>query len=160
MTDGSEISSPLEAEKLVEVSASRPIGRSAETTYELLRDLRRHWPMLGSDLIRARILEGSDDERAELIVGGPVPGLRRRVVTEVSRTDPPRLFEGQATADSTKALITWRIDPVDELNCLVTLTATVAPGGIRDRLLVAAVGPWLDGRCRQVLERLEQELMK
>ncbi len=160
MTDSSEYSSPLEAEQLVEVSASRSIERSAESIYELLSDLRRHWPMLGSDLIRARILEGSNDERAELIVGGPLPGLRRRVVTVVSKTDPPRLFEGQATADSTKALIAWRIDRLDELSCVVTLTATVAPGGARDRLLVAAARPWLSGRCRLVLERLEQELAK
>lgn len=145
---------------LVEVSATRSIGQSAESTYDLLSDLRRHWPMLGSDLIRARILDGSDDERAELIVGGPVPGLRRRVVTVVSKTDRPRLFEGEAIADSTKALISWRIEPVDELNCVVTLTATVAPGGIRDRLLLAAARPWLGGRCKQVLARLEQERAK
>lgn len=142
----------------IDFGASRRLEHSAEDVYELLSDLRRHWPLLGSDLIGARIIDASSAERAELIVGGPLPGLRKRVLTNVTETDPPHLFAGEAHVDDTLAHIVWRIEPIGDAACEVEFTASVFPGGLRDRLLVAAVRPWLSRRCEQVLERLDEEM--
>lgn len=142
----------------VSVDAVREIGQPAARVFDLLRDLRQHWALLGSDLITARLVEGSEADRAELLVGGPFPGIRRRIVTEVTRSEPPTHFAGEAVADSTVALISWQIDPNGGESCVVTLRAEIDPGGIRDRLLVTAARPWLAGRCAQVLHRLEREL--
>lgn len=143
----------------VTVDASRDIDRPADQVFDVLRDLRRHWALLGSDLIHARLVEGSDADRAELLVGGPVPGIRRRIVTRVTHSDPPTYFAGEAVADSTVALIDWAIDANGGAGCIVTLRAQIEPGGVRDRLLLAAARPWLASRCAQVLGRLERELM-
>lgn len=142
----------------IDFGATRRMGHSATDVYELLSDLRRHWPLLGSDLIHARIIDASSAERAELVVGGPLPGLRKRVLTNVTETDPPRLFAGEAWADETMARIVWRIEPTSESACEVEFSASVFPGGLRDRLLVSAVRPWLARRCEQVLERLDEEM--
>lgn len=142
----------------VDFGASRRLEHPAADVYEVLSDLRRHWPLLGSDLIGARIIDATSAERAELIVGGPLPGLRKRVLTNVTETDPPRLFAGEARADDTLARIVWRIEPLGDEACEVEFTAAVFPGGLRDRLLVSAVRPWLARRCEQVLERLDEEM--
>lgn len=142
----------------VSVDAAREIGQPAAQVFEFLRDLRQHWTLLGSDLIKARLVEGSDADRAELLVGGPLPGIRRRIITQVTHSDPPTYFAGEAVADSTVALISWQIDPNGGDSCVVTLRAEIEPGGVRDRLLVTAARPWLTSRCAQVLQRLEREL--
>lgn len=142
----------------VTVDANREINRPAQEVFDVLRDLRRHWVLLGTDLIHARLVEGSDADRAELVVGGPVPGIRRRIVTRVTDSKPPHYFAGEAVADSTVALIDWAIDKNGGAGCTVTLRARIDPGGVRDRLLVTAARPWLAGRCAQVLRRLEREL--
>lgn len=146
------------ARSAVSVDAAREIERPAAQVFELLRDLRQHWSLLGSDLIRARLVEGSDADRAELLVSGPFPGIRRRIVTRVTHSEPPTFFAGEAVADSTVAQISWKIDANGGDSCVVTLRADIEPGGVRDRLLVVAARPWLAGRCAQVLHRLEREL--
>lgn len=143
----------------VTVDANRDIDRPAQHVFDVLRDLRRHWTLLGTDLIHARLVDGSDADRAELLVGGPFPGVRRRIVTRVTDSRPPHYFAGEAVADSTVAMIDWAIDVNGGQGCTVTLRARIDPGGVRDRLLVAAARPWLAGRCAQVLGRLERELM-
>lgn len=143
---------------LIVVGATRHIEYPIAEVYGLLTDLRRHWPLLGADLVRAGIVDGSGDESAELIVRGPIRGIQRHVVTQVTYAKPMTEFKGRAFAGKTQASIDWHLAESGARACDVNFSASIEPGGIRDRLLVASVRPWLDRRCRQVLKRLEEEL--
>lgn len=143
---------------VIVIGARRRIAASPQAVFELLTDLRRHWPLLGADLVDADLGDGG--EGASLILRGPIPGLHRTVVTQVIDSRPHEFFSGEARAGSTVALIEWQLseDGVPEASD-VTFRARIAPGGLRDRVLINAVRPWLSRRCAQVLERLEVELM-
>lgn len=146
------------AEFSVLVGARRTIGYPNSKVYELLSDLRRHWPLLGADLVEADIVDGSNDASAELLLRGPVPGLERRVITRITYDVPDTAFGGEALAGSTRVAIDWRLSPAADDATEVSFDVGIDPGGIRDRLLVTAARPWLLRRCGQVLARLEREL--
>lgn len=142
----------------VVVGARRTVPHAPAIVYALLSDLRQHWPLLGADLVDAGIVDGSDEESAELLLRGPVPGLERSVVTRITYAVPDSAFGGEAVAGSTRAAIDWRLAPVRSESTEVSFDVGIDPGGVRDRLLVAAARPWLHRRCGQVLRRLEHEL--
>lgn len=157
--DVAELSPRLEDAAVVEVSARRVVSSPPQTVYTLLSDLRRHWPLLGAELIEARIVDNEERSGAVLLVGGPIPGIRREIVTRITVARPDQHFGGEAVAGQTVAAILWRLTRADSGGCAVELSATIAPGGWRDRLLVAAARPWLTRRCAAVLEQLERELV-
>ena len=140
------------------VGARRTIGHAPAAVYELLSDLRQHWPLLGADLVDAGIVDGSDEGSAELLLRGPFPGLERKVVTRITYAVPDTAFGGEAVAGPTRAAIDWRLSPIADAATEVSFDVGIDPGGVRDRLLVTAARPWLQHRCRQVLARLEHEL--
>lgn len=142
----------------VKVGASREIAVGAEQIHDLLSDLTRHWPLLGADLIEAGLVDGSGNQSARLILRGPLPGVERQVTTRVTHDEPPERFGGIAEAGRTHALIDWRLHQNGDGFTRVSFGAEIFPGGRRDRLLVAFARPWLQLRCKQVLERLEAEL--
>jgi hypothetical protein len=148
-----------EAEDLVIVGARRSIEHSPRRVFDLLTDLKRHWPLLGADLVEADLVDGAGGDSASLIVRGPFPGLQRTVVTRVIESHPYDLFRGEATAGSTVAIIEWQLSENGGAEASdVTFRAKIDPGGMRDRMLVTAAKPWLSRRCAQVLQRLEEEL--
>lgn len=115
--------------------------------------------MLGADLIEADLVDGSQGDSATLILRGPLPGIQRTIVTRVIESKPYELFRGEATAGSTVAVIEWQLSEGERAKtCDVTFRARIDPGGLRDRMLVNAVKPWLSRRCSQVLARLGEEL--
>jgi hypothetical protein len=126
--------------------------------YALLADLRRHWPLLGADLVEAGIVDGSGEESAQLLVRGPFPGLEREITTRVTHSVDNESFGGLAEAGRTIAAIDWELTDADDGGTFVDFSTTIEPGGRRDQWLVSAARPWLARRCRQVLRRLEQEL--
>jgi carbon monoxide dehydrogenase subunit G len=142
----------------VVVGASRELAYPIAQVYGLLTDLRRHWPLLGADLVRAGIVDDTGDESAELVVRGPLPGIQRTIITHVTYAKPMTEFRGRAFAGKTEASIDWQLAERGAHACVVNFSATIEPGGLRDRILVGSVKPWLDRRCRQVLRRLEEEL--
>jgi hypothetical protein len=142
----------------VVVGARRTIARPRTEVYGLLSDLRRHWPLLGGDLVEAGIVDGSDEASAELLLRGPFPGIERRVITRITHAEPEHAFGGEATAGRTRAAINWRLEAASEHATEVGFVVGIAPGGRRDRLMVFAARPWLHRRCEQVLSRLEREL--
>jgi carbon monoxide dehydrogenase subunit G len=144
----------------VVIGASRSIAHPPAEVFALLSDLRRHWPLLGADLVDAGIVDGTDDDSAELILRGPIPGLERHIITRVTYSHPDTSFGGDATAGATHAVIDWQLSPEGDGSTLVEFNVGVDPGGVRDRVLVAASKPWLQRRCGQVLKRLERELDK
>lgn len=146
------------AEFSVVVGASRTIPHPRPDVFALLSDLTRHWPLLGADLVEAGIVDGTGAESADLLLRGPVPGLERRVVTRITYSVPDSAFGGLATAGSTQAAIDWRLDEAGAAATLVAFNVGIDPGGLRDRMLLAAARPWLQRRCGQVLRRLEREL--
>jgi hypothetical protein len=146
------------AQFAVVVGASRTIAHARSEVFALLSDLTRHWPLLGADLVEAGIVDGTGAESAELLLRGPIPGLERRVVTRITYSVPESAFGGLATAGSTEAAIDWRLDVAGAGVTLVAFNVGIDPGGVRDRLLLAAARPWLQRRCGQVLARLEREL--
>jgi hypothetical protein len=148
---------PIETYPVI-IGARRTIARSRSEVYGLLSDLRRHWPLLGGDLIEAGIVDGSEQGSAELLLRGPFPGIERRVITRVTYAVPERAFGGEASAGRTTAAIDWRLEALAEDATEVGFNVGIDPGGRRDRLLVAAARPWLQRRCGQVLTRLEREL--
>jgi hypothetical protein len=152
------VSEPAQDERVV-IGARRRIGHSREDVFALLTDLRRHWPLLGADLVEADLVDGAGGDGATLILRGPFPGLQRRVVTEVVESRPYDLFRGEARAGSTIAMIEWQLSEDGGPGASdVTFRALIDPGGFRDRFLVNAARPWLSRRCAQVLKRLEEEL--
>ena len=146
------------SDRAVTVGADRVVAHPAAEVWALLSDLRRHWPLLGADLVEAGIVDGSEEESAELLLRGPFPGIERRVVTRVTYADPARSFGGIAVAGRTRASIDWELHQADDAATRVSFSATIEPGGRRDRFLVAAARPWLARRCREVLRRLDAEL--
>lgn len=140
------------------VGARRTIEHAPSVVYALLSDLRQHWPLLGADLVDAGIVDGSDEASAELLLRGPFPGLERKVVTRITYAVPDTAFGGEAVAGATRAAIDWRLTPAVGAATEVSFDVGIDPGGVRDRLLVAAARPWLQHRCGQVLSRLEREL--
>jgi hypothetical protein len=140
------------------IGAKRTIARPASEVFALLSDLRRHWPLLGADLVDAGIVDGTDEDSAELILRGPIPGIERRVITRVTYSSPDTEFGGEAEAGSTRAAIDWQLSDAGDGATLVAFNVGIEPGGVRDRFLVAAAKPWLQRRCGQVLRRLEREL--
>lgn len=148
------------SDRSVLLAAHRTLPFSPAQVYAVLADLERHWPLLGADLVEAGIVDGSGAESAELIVRGPVPGLQRQIVTRVTVTEQDRRFGGIAEAGSTNATIDWLLEDTPDGGTLVEFAARIEPGGLRDRMLLAAASPWLDRRCRQVLSRLEREVAK
>ncbi|MBJ7332449.1 MAG: SRPBCC family protein [Solirubrobacteraceae bacterium] len=143
----------------VVVGARRNLPHAPAVVYALLSDLRQHWPLLGADLVDADIVDGSDDESAELLLRGPFPGIERRVVTRITYAVPDSAFGGEAVAGETRAAIDWRLSPAGGEATEVSFDVGIDPGGVRDRLLLAAARPWLQRRCGQVLARLERELV-
>lgn len=144
----------------VVIGARRTVRHRPEVVYAMLRDLRQHWPLLGADLVDAGIIDGSEEESAELLLRGPFPGLERSVVTRITYAVPDTAFGGEAVAGPTRAAIDWRLVPARSESTAVSFDVGIDPGGVRDRLLVAAARPWLGRRCSQVLRRLERELDK
>jgi hypothetical protein len=142
----------------VVIGAQRTIPHVPSEVYGLLSDLRQHWPLLGGDLVDAGIVDGSEDASAELLLRGPFPGLERRVITRITYAVPDTAFGGEAIAGSTRAAIDWRLALAGGKSTEVSFDVGIDPGGMRDRLLVAAARPWLQRRCGQVLTRLEREL--
>jgi hypothetical protein len=142
----------------VVIGARRMIPHTPSIVYGVLSDLRQHWPLLGADLVDAGIVDGSDDESAELLLRGPFPGLERTVITRITYAVPDAAFGGEAIAGSTRAAIDWRLTPEKSEATEVSFDVGIDPGGVRDRLLVVAARPWLQRRCGQVLARLEREL--
>lgn len=159
MMEASESAAQAEGFSVV-IGARRTIAHAPSDVYALLSDLRQHWPLLGGDLVDAGIVDGSDDGSAELILRGPFPGLERRVVTRITYAVPDSAFGGEATAGSTLAAIDWRLAPAGDGATEVSFDVGIDPGGLRDKVLVAAARPWLQRRCGQVLARLERELAK
>jgi hypothetical protein len=148
-----------DAPDVVVVGARRHVDHSPRRVFELLTDLTRHWPLLGADLVEADLVDGSNGDSATLLLRGPLPGIQRTVVTRVIESKPVELFRGEAAAGSTVAIIEWQLsEDGGAETCDVTFRARIAPGGLRDRLLVNAVKPWLSRRCAQVLDRLDAEL--
>jgi uncharacterized protein YndB with AHSA1/START domain len=140
---------------IVTVGARREVDASPERVFTLLADLRRHWPLLGADLITADLVDGG----AELMLRGPVPGLQRRVVTQVKESRPNELLRGEAVAGDTVAMIEWQLSENGSADRAdVTFRARIEPSGLRDSMLVNAARPGLQMRCTQVLARLEAEL--
>lgn len=139
------------------VAAERTIPQEIARVYALLADLPRHWPLLGDDLIRAE-LTGAAGTDADLLLRGPLPGLRRRVRTQVTRAEPEHAFGGIATAGESSAAIDWRLFEGEAGTTRVSVTVGVDAVGFFDRTLVFAARPWLAARCRSVLGRLETEL--
>lgn len=141
------------------IGAERLVAARTSEVFALLSDLSRHWPLLGADLINARIVDGSGNESAELLLKGPLPGVSRRVVTRVTHVTPDRAFGGVAEAEPSIARIDWRLDPAAGQATQVIFTVEIEPVGARDRLLLAAARGWLGRRCEAVLDRLEHELV-
>lgn len=144
----------------VRVQASRDIRRAAAEIHDLLSDLTRHWPLLGADLLEADIVDGSEHQSARLLLRGPIPGIEREITTQVTHDHPPERFGGVAEAGRTRARIDWHLHQNGDDFTTVRFGAEIFPGGRRDRLLVTMAKPWLQLRCRQVLERLEAELAR
>lgn len=142
------------------IGARRTVRFEQAEVYALLSDLRQHWPLLGADLVDADLVDGSEEGSADLLLRGPFPGLERRVVTRITYAVPDSAFGGEATAGPTHAAIDWRLAPAGEGATEVSFDVGIDPGGMRDKLLVAAARPWLHRRCVQVLARLERELAK
>jgi hypothetical protein len=142
----------------VVIGARRTLPHAPAIVYGLLSDLRQHWPLLGADLVDAGIVDGTEEESAELLLRGPFPGLERSVVTRITYARPDSAFGGEAVAGQTRAAIDWRLAPSTGGATEVSFDVGIDPGGVRDRLLVAAARPWLQRRCGQVLKRLEHEL--
>lgn len=142
------------------VGAERVVAAGVADVFALLSDLSRHWPLLGGDLVEARIVDHTGEESAELLLKGPLPGVNRRVVTRVTHVTPDRAFGGDALAAPSSARIDWRLDPADGDATQVIFTVDIRPVGARDRLLLAAARGWLGRRCESVLDRLERELAK
>jgi hypothetical protein len=155
--EAAESASRAEAFSVV-VGAHRTLPYSPAVVYGLLSDLRQHWPLLGADLVDAGIVDGSEEGSAELLLRGPFPGIERSVVTRITYAVPDSAFGGEAIAGSTRAAIDWRLEPAGPESTEVSFDVGIDPGGVRDRLLVAAARPWLQRRCGQVLRRLEREL--
>lgn len=141
------------------IGAEREVAFGAAEVFALLSDLSRHWPLLGGDLIDARIVDGTGEESAELLLKGPLPGISRRVVTRVTHMTPDRAFGGVAQAEPSSARIDWRLDPQAGEVTQVIFTVEIEPVGARDRLLLSAARGWLGRRCEDVLDRLELELV-
>ncbi|MGB3952521.1 MAG: SRPBCC family protein [Solirubrobacterales bacterium] len=139
------------------VSATRGLPFAAETIYGLLADLRRHWPLLGPELVRADLIAGSDGDSAELLLRVPGLPLRRRVVTRVSLRQPPVRLAGEARAGRSVADIEWAICAAGAVS-EVSFSALVRPGSRRDAILALGARPWLSSRAAAVLARLEREL--
>lgn len=142
----------------VSVGALRVVPFVPSVVYALLSDLTQHWPLLGGDLVEAGIVPETGAESAELILRGPLPGLTRRVVTQITYAEPESAFGGEAVAGETRASIDWRLAPDGKAATRVSFDVGIDPGSRRDRLLLAAARPWLQRRCDLVLERLEAEL--
>ncbi|MFY9487738.1 MAG: SRPBCC family protein, partial [Solirubrobacterales bacterium] len=120
----------------ITVTAITRVDFRAETVYSLLSDLRRHWPLLGSELEQAQLVDGSDGDSAELIVRMPGTPLTRAVVTRVLARDPGRRLSGQARAGRTIAEIEWAIEPIRGADrCTVTFAALIRPGSRIDAIL-------------------------
>lgn len=152
---GSELDSAVYG--TVFVGARRTVAHPPALVFALLSDLNRHWPLLGGDLVEGGTLSDNEDS-AELILRGPLPGLERCVRTRVTYSTPDTAFGGVAIAGSTEATIDWRLAPAAGGATEVAFDVGIAPGGLRDRLLVAAARVWLERRCRRVLVRLSDEL--
>lgn len=148
----------MASERIV-VGAEREVGAEVGEVFALLSDLARHWPLLGGDLLDARILDDGGAGSAELRLRGPLPGISRKVTTRVTHVTHERAFGGEALAGASSARIDWRLDPVvADASTQVIFTVDITPVGRRDRLLMRAARGWLDRRCEAVLDRLEEEL--
>lgn len=141
----------------VVVGARRVVAAPATEVYALLSDLRRHWPLLGGDLVEGGLSDG-DGRAAQLLLRGPLPWIRRRVDTHVTHAQPDTAFGGTATAGSTHARIDWRLSAGHVDGTEVSFSVGIVPGGHRDRLMLLLARPWLVRRCARVLGRLEDAL--
>lgn len=144
----------------VAVGAERRIARPPVEVFDLLADLRRHWPLLGRELVYARMVDGAGGDGASLVLRMPLLGLRRRVVTQVVRAEAPELLEGRADAGASSVRISWLVaaDGGAAAGSLVRFNAVIEPGNLRDHAMAAAARPWLRRRAALVLERLAAEL--
>lgn len=144
------------ASREIVLVARRSVRCAPEAVFEHLADLRRHWPLLDGDLVRARMLDGGQNGAA-LELRAPVIPVRRRVITRVVYVEAPTLLAGRAEAGTSAARIEWRVQPC-AAGSLVTFSAVVEPGNLRDALLATVARPWLARRARRVLRRLAERL--
>jgi hypothetical protein len=131
------------------VLARRLVPRPREELYALLADLRGHWELAGRWVHPLELRHDGGVVR----VRGP-GGLRRTVITELTRLEPPGLVAGEARSGATQAAICWELEPSGS-RTLVTLRADIDRAGPLDRTLLALGGRrWLAGRFAKTLQEL------
>jgi len=80
------VSEPAQDERVV-IGARRRIGHSREDVFALLTDLRRHWPLLGADLVEADLVDGAGGVCADRF-----PGFSAGWSPRSSNRDPMTCF--------------------------------------------------------------------
>ena len=134
------------------IAACRPIAAPPEVAYALLADLRTHWA-LADHWTEVRAIGAAG---GTIRLRGPL-GVRRTVRVRVRRRVPVRELEGIAElGPSTRADVSWSLEPDGAGGTLVTLSAQVLRAGLCDRLLLAlGARRWLAWRFAVTLDRLD-----
>jgi hypothetical protein len=131
------------------VLARRLVPRPRDELYALLADLRGHWQLAGRWVHPIELRH----DGGVVQVRGP-GGLRRTVITELTRVESPGLVAGEARSGATRAAICWELEPSGS-RTLVTLRADIDRAGPLDRALLALGGRrWLAGRFARTLQEL------
>jgi uncharacterized protein YndB with AHSA1/START domain len=131
----------------VKVEASVEIARPPEEVYALIADLERG-PEWQPSLVRVDAERGTEVRR--------IGGHEREATFEVTRNEPPRLFEIVSHAGPVRAWATFELEPV-ESGTRVDFTLVLELGGA-----LRFAGRLIRGRAeqesRENLERLKKLL--
>ena len=126
----------------MKLEQSIEIARPAEDVYAVVTDLERG-PEWQPSLVRVDVERGVEVRR--------IAAQEREATFEVTRNEPPRLFEIVSNAGPIRAWATFELEPVDG-GTRVDLTLVLELGGA-----VRFAGRMIRGRAEQeALENLER----
>lgn len=130
------------------------VQRPREAVFAFLADLENHWEIAGDGVV-ARYEQL--DERSSRVLFGP-PGLRRWATSRITRTEPPRLIEGEAETERSDGTVRWTLEELAPGQTRVRFEQELRPRPVDDRIAVALSGWWLRRHYRATLARLRARL--
>lgn len=138
---------------MLPIEATASVAATPEEVFDFLSDLENHWRLVDR-FVEVSELAG-DGDGAVVRLRGPL-GVRRTVRTRVTETRRPGLIVGVAQLrGSTRARVTWTLEPAAAGRTHVGLAASVEQAALLDRLLLALGGRvWMRRRFAHGLRRL------
>jgi carbon monoxide dehydrogenase subunit G len=129
----------------VKIEQSIEIARPPEEVYAVVSDLERG-PEWQPSLVRVDVERGVEVRR--------IAGQEREATFEVTRNEPPRLFEIVSNARPVRAWATFELEPVDG-GTRVNFTLVLELGGAL-RLAGRMIRGRAEQEARENLERLKR----